>query len=580
MSRWDIPATWEWIPISDVAEVVGGGTPPASDESNFEVNGMPWITPADLSGFDEEYVSRGRRSLSVKGLESSGVRLLPPGTVLFTSRAPIGYCVIAANDIATNQGFKNFILFGGISPRYLRFYLLASREYAESLASGTTFRELSQARASKILVPIAPLEEQVRIVSRLDALRKRVKSIRGALNDVGPLVEEFRRAALAKAFSGELTADWRPLNANVETGGALLERLKVQNIGGVAGVGAEDSDDTSGAAVAGEAVPNGAGAMPEVLPALPPTWKWGLASEVVEPGTDISYGIVQPGEHVQDGVPYVRAKDVQDGVILIGQLLRTQRAIADAHARSSLRGGDVLLGIIRATKVAVVPDELEGGNITQGTARFRPSSIILTNYLARWLASPFAQRWLQRRYRGIDMPGLNLRDVRLLPVPIAPLEEQQVIVLRLSEAAAPVSAVAIAARDAYARSLSLEQAFVDKAFRGALTRQQPTDDPASAIIARARAERIKAAADRQRVRQPRAVNTRSAVQNDALAEAMRKWIEQTSGRPFTFDELRKALPHKYEDIKVTLFAMLDDGSSLIKQFNPASKRIELRGIVR
>jgi type I restriction enzyme S subunit len=120
LSRWELPELWEWTAVGRIADVVGGGTPKASDPANFDDDGFPWLTPADLSDFEEEFIGRGIRSLSREGLASSSARMLPAGTVLFTSRAPIGYCVIAANPISTNQGFKSLILRESIDPRFIR----------------------------------------------------------------------------------------------------------------------------------------------------------------------------------------------------------------------------------------------------------------------------------------------------------------------------------------------------------------------------------------------------------------------------------------------------------------------------
>ena len=159
------------------------------------------------------------------------------------------------------------------------------------------------------------------------------------------------------------------------------------------------------------------------------TAQWPLhpAEDVVGQDSPIVYGIVQPGPDVPDGVPYIRGQDLQEGYILQDHLRRTSPQIAERYARSRLQPGDVLLGIIRHTRVAVVPMELDGANITQGTARLRPGAGCDPTFLAHWLASAAAQTWLRARMRGIDMPGLNLRDVRLLPVPIPSLAEQRTI---------------------------------------------------------------------------------------------------------------------------------------------------------
>lgn len=99
---------WKLVKIGDIGEVVGGGTP-STKCSDYYGGDIPWITPKDLSNFRNRYISRGERMISKLGLENSSARMLPPFSVLFTSRAPIGYIAIAKNELCTNQGFKSII---------------------------------------------------------------------------------------------------------------------------------------------------------------------------------------------------------------------------------------------------------------------------------------------------------------------------------------------------------------------------------------------------------------------------------------------------------------------------------------
>lgn len=207
--RWDVPSNWAWASMEEVSEIVGGGTPSSKEISNFADEGIRWLTPADLTGYRETFISRGRRDLSEKGYRSSAARILPAGTVLFSSRAPIGYCAIASGEISTNQGFKSFVLKGKINPEYIRHYLLASVDYAESKASGTTFMELSGRRAAELSAPIAPLPEQRRIVAKIDSLTGKSRRARDHLDHIPRLVEKYKQAILAAAFRGDLTREWR-----------------------------------------------------------------------------------------------------------------------------------------------------------------------------------------------------------------------------------------------------------------------------------------------------------------------------------------------------------------------------------
>lgn len=153
-------------------------------------------------------------------------------------------------------------------------------------------------------------------------------------------------------------------------------------------------------------------------------WPVEVAAEIVDEHAPIVYGILKPGPNMPEGIPYVRGQDLQQWSIRADRLQRCAPEVARKFARSALLPGDVLLGIIRSTRVAIVPPELSGANITQGTARLRPSTRVDGRYLAHWLSSSAAQGWLRSRMRGIDMPGLNLRDIRQLPVPLPPLDIQ------------------------------------------------------------------------------------------------------------------------------------------------------------
>lgn len=167
-----IPTSWRWCVLSQIGAIVGGGTPPSSDANNFAQGGseIPWLTPADLGKYSGVYISHGSRDLTPKGLRSSSATMIPKGSVLFTSRAPIGYTAIAANDLCTNQGFKSVVPFIEECNLFIRVYFRAFAKWIESRASGTTFREVSGKIVAGFPFPLPPLAEQIRIVAKLDEL--------------------------------------------------------------------------------------------------------------------------------------------------------------------------------------------------------------------------------------------------------------------------------------------------------------------------------------------------------------------------------------------------------------------------
>lgn len=169
-SLFEIPKHWKWVILDDIGIVVSGGTP-STKEPEFWNGDIPWITPADLSNHNEVYISKGSRNISQVGLEYSSAYLLPANSVVFSSRAPIGYVAITKNELATNQGFKNLILPSElVNPKYVYYYLKTVKELAENMASGTTFLELSTTKFRQIPIPLAPIEEQNSIVEKIEEL--------------------------------------------------------------------------------------------------------------------------------------------------------------------------------------------------------------------------------------------------------------------------------------------------------------------------------------------------------------------------------------------------------------------------
>ena len=140
-------AGWRECTIADLGTVIGGATPSTKDPENYEEGNIPWITPKDLSTFSDRYISRGERNITEKGLKGCSAQLMPRHSVLFTSRAPIGYIAIAENEVCTNQGFKSVVPNDRTDYLFLYYLLKYNKDRIESLGSGTTFKEVSDCKS-------------------------------------------------------------------------------------------------------------------------------------------------------------------------------------------------------------------------------------------------------------------------------------------------------------------------------------------------------------------------------------------------------------------------------------------------
>lgn len=134
---------WQISTISDLGTVVGGSTPSKTKPEYYTNNGIAWITPKDLSINKSKFISHGENDITELGLKNSSATVMPKGTVLFSSRAPIGYIAIASNEVTTNQGFKSVIPYSEIGTAFVYFFLKRSLPVIESAASGSTFKEIS-----------------------------------------------------------------------------------------------------------------------------------------------------------------------------------------------------------------------------------------------------------------------------------------------------------------------------------------------------------------------------------------------------------------------------------------------------
>lgn len=153
--------------------------------------------------------------------------------------------------------------------------------------------------------------------------------------------------------------------------------------------------------------------------------------DLVMPGRPITYGILKPGEDVPGGVPYVRVVDIQDGSIRGESLRRTSPGIASEYKRSTLQPGDLVMSIRgHVGRLAVVPPSLAGANITQDSARLAVGGGYDPRYVLESIRSPMTQRWMSRRVKGAAVTGINLADVKLIPVPEVSLDEQRRFAVR------------------------------------------------------------------------------------------------------------------------------------------------------
>lgn len=570
----DLPEGWIAAHMGDVASVVGGGTPRSTDADNFADDGHPWITPADLSDFDGVWIRRGRRGLSDQGLANCSARLVPRGTVLLSSRAPIGYVAVAANELCTNQGFKSFILAEGLAPEFVFYWLCFTRDEIERMGSGSTFMEVSGAKCREIPIAFAPLPEQKRIVAKVEALLERVNAARARLARLPAILKRFRQSVLAAACSGQLTAEWREGTASPATGAELLrqmaqERQAAQLDSRRSRQRDGDEEDSSGAA--------------PVTWEVPDTWEWAAISDLLHYERSAAYGVLQPGADLPKGVPFVRVCDLANGTVDTSQIKRIAPEIDRQYPRTRLQGDEVLVSLVGTIgRIAVAPKAVAGANVARAIGMLPLCPHVLPQYLRFALENPAKNTELVDLAREVARKTLNLGLLKAVTVPLPPRAEQREIVRRVEALFALADGIEAHVRAATVRAERMPQAILGRAFRGELVpteadlaAQEGRDyEPASVLLARIRAE----AAQRtpQRRTRSRTAGKKAPMRKLDKTSVLRA-IEGMATGSFAFEELRAKVPGDYDELKDILFALLDDPQSgIIQVFDKQAKAMRIR----
>ena len=187
---------WKEVTLSEIGTIVGGATPSTKNTSFYDGN-IPWLTPKDLSVNSNKYILRGERNITEAGFKSCSCKMLPKGSVLFSSRAPIGYVAITANDMCTNQGFKSVIPNEETDSEFLYYLLKYNKDNIVSQGSGTTFAEVSGKTMKEIEVMVPKeTDDQRRIASILSSLDRKIE----LNNKINADLEEMAQAIFKNWF--------------------------------------------------------------------------------------------------------------------------------------------------------------------------------------------------------------------------------------------------------------------------------------------------------------------------------------------------------------------------------------------
>ena len=471
----ELPEGWLRVKLPDVATVTMGQSPPGSSY-NDRSEGLP---------FFQGKAEFGERYPKVRVWCTEPKKIANPGDVLISIRAPVGPTNVADRRCIIGRGLASVTPLGGMPTEFVLFALRLIESELSISGTGSTFTAINKKDLEEIDIDVPPLAEQKRIVAKVEQLLARVKAARERLAKVPEILKRFRQSVLAAACSGRLTADWRNGVARVEPRRALLKRI----LGHGAVVKVPTDED------------------PVELAKIPEEWAWSRCEYLCEPQRIITYGVIKLGPPVWKGVRTLRSSDVRWLFIDERHIKRISPKIAAGYSRTFLKGGEILV-TVRGTLggVSVVPPQLAGANISREVAMVPLHAELDPRFFCYAIASMWSQNWLSEVTKGVAYTGINIRDLKRLPVPVPSLAEQREIVRRVGALFQLADAIERRVAAAAVQAENMTQAILAKAFRGELVsteaelarREGRFYEPAPALLAKIEAQRKDAKPQRKR----------------------------------------------------------------------------------
>lgn len=373
---------------------------------------------------------------------------------------------------------------GGVLPDYIHRYLRQEsfRRAAAANMSGTAGQlRVPTDYLRAVELPLAPLPEQRRIVAKIEALFEQNRTAQQALERIPPLLKKFRQAVLAAAFRGDLTRDWREQHPDVEPASALLQRIH-----GECRRGLQEDSRIKGKETRYAAFEEPRSVENSNLPELPVGWIWAWFRSLTSFVTSGPRGWAK--YYSDSGPMFLRVGNLDhDSISLdLKRVVRARPPDGAECTRTRVEPGDILISITADVgMIGVAPDDIGEAYINQHIALARPLPGPSVPYLAYYLAAQEgAQKQFSEMQYGMTKTGLNLANIRDVLIPLAPLSEQGRIVAKIQEMFAQADAIEAAVRTARGRAGKLEQSILARAFRGELVPQDPSDEPASALLER------------------------------------------------------------------------------------------------
>ena len=374
----ELPEGWRTVRLDAIADVIGGSTP-SRDRDEFWGGSIPWVVPSEITSLSGRCLTYTNECITEAGLQAAGLKILPAGSVLLTSRATIGAAAINTRPVATNQGFQNLVAKDGTNSVWLYYCISSMRRELDRRAAGSTFAEISRDNVRSLPILYPPLPEQRAIADVLDSIDEAIERTEAVFAATETLRDSLLHELLTRGVPGWHT-EWRD----------------------VPGIGT-----------------------------IPANWEVGRLGEVIMDGP--TNGIYKPELDYGDGSPIIRIDDFISGELVNHDRLRRVRVEPQELQRYAVGEGEILINRVNSLshigKTVLVPAVDEATLFESNMMKLKLNDRVHPKFGEIVLLSSFARRhFMARAKKAVQQASINQQDVAALPFPLPSMPEQQTIV--------------------------------------------------------------------------------------------------------------------------------------------------------
>ena len=374
----ELPEGWRTVRLDAIADVIGGSTP-SRDRDEFWGGSIPWVVPSEITSLSGRCLTYTNECITEAGLQAAGLKILPAGSVLLTSRATIGAAAINTRPVATNQGFQNLVAKDGTNSVWLYYCISSMRRELDRRAAGSTFAEISRDNVRSLPILYPPLPEQRAIADVLDSIDVAIERTEAVIAATETLRDSLLHELLTRGVPGWHT-EWKD----------------------VPGIGT-----------------------------IPANWEVGRLGEVIMDGP--TNGIYKPELDYGDGSPIIRINDFISGELVNHDRLRRVRVEPQELQRYAVGEGEILINRVNSLshigKTVLVPAVDEATLFESNMMKLKLNDRVHPKFGEIVLLSSFARRhFVARAKKAVQQASINQQDVAALPFPLPSMPEQQTIV--------------------------------------------------------------------------------------------------------------------------------------------------------